>query len=50
MADQTLPDKLERVLKHKDDAHYSPGLISDKVVKDTVRQARALVQAAAGLR
>jgi hypothetical protein len=41
---------LQEVLKHKDDAHYSPRLITDKAAENLVRQAGVIVQAAADLR
>lgn len=41
--DSTLPTKLRRLLRDKDNAHYSPALISVEKARTMVRQARALM-------
>ena len=46
LPDHTLPIRLRRVLASKDNAHYSPRLISKADARALVRQARALVDAA----
>jgi hypothetical protein len=44
--DRTLPTKLSRVLSSKDNAHYSPRLMSLADARSLVRSAEALVEAA----
>jgi len=46
LPDPTLPAKLRRVLAAKDNAHYSPRLVSHTDAQALVRQARTLVEAA----
>lgn len=46
LPDTTLATKLRRVLASKDNAHYSPRLISKTDAQGIVRQASALVEAA----
>lgn len=43
LIDSTLPAKLRRLLKDKDNAHYSPALITVDKARTMVRQAKALV-------
>ncbi len=49
LPDSTLPAKLRRVLQEKDNAHYSPMLMSKTAAQSLVRAARSLVDAAAAL-
>ena len=44
--DPSLPSKLRRVLAAKDNAHYSPRLVSPTDASTLVRQAQALVETA----
>jgi hypothetical protein len=46
LVDKTLPSKLRRVLTAKDNAHYSPTLMSKTDARAIVHNARALIDAA----